>query len=130
MTLRALAAAAVLVSAAVHLYLWIDGYRDIDIVGPSFLLNAVGGAVIAGLLLGWRHWLPAFLATGFGLSTLAAFAISATVGLFGVHESWTGWEVWTALVSEAVAVVAGALLLLHDEQLRSQVRPRHHAHSG
>jgi hypothetical protein len=115
---RAAAAVAVLVSAAVHLYLWFDGMRDADIVGPAFLLNAVGGAVIAVLLLAWRHWVPPFLAIGFGLSTLTAFVIAATVGLFGVQEVWTGWTVWTAAAAEVVAVVAGARLLLDDNPLR------------
>src|SRR4051812_16773341 len=70
MNLRLLAAAAVLISAAVHLYLWFDGMKEADVVGPAFMLNAVGGAVIALLLVGWRHWIPPFLALGFGLSTL------------------------------------------------------------
>jgi len=118
--MRVLAAAAVLVSALVHLYLWLDGMRDSDVVGPAFLLNAVGGALIAVLLIAWRHWVPAFLALGFGLSTLTAFVLAATVGLFGVEESWTGWAVWTAAVSEVVAVVAGARLLLADNPLRSR----------
>lgn len=117
---RFVAAAAVLVSALVHLYLWLEGMRDADVVGPAFLLNAVGGAVIAVLLVAWRHWLPAFLAIGFGLSTLTAFVLSATVGLFGVEEGWTGWAVWTAAVSELVAVVAGARLLVTDNPLRSR----------
>lgn len=118
--MRHLAAAAVLVSALVHLYLWLDGMRDADVVGPAFLLNAVGGALIAVLLIAWRHWVPAFLALGFGLSTLTAFVLAATVGLFGVEEGWTGWAVWVAAVSEVVAVVAGARLLLADNPLRSR----------
>lgn len=118
--MRYLAAAAVLVSAAVHLYLWNDGMRDADVVGPAFLLNAVGGAVIAVLLVTWRHWVPAFLAVGFGLSTLTAFLLAATVGLFGVEEGWTGWAVWTAAAAEVVAVVAGARLLAADNPLRSR----------
>jgi hypothetical protein len=120
MALRIMAAVAVAVSAAVHLYLWLDGMRDEDVVGPAFLLNAVGGAVIALLLLGWRHWVPPFLALGFGLSTLTAFMIAATVGLFGVEESWAGWAVWTAAAAEVVAIVTGALLLLQDNPLRSR----------
>ena len=130
MTTRYLAAAAVLVSAAVHLYLWADGMKSVDVVGPAFLLNAVGGAVIAVMLVAWRHWVPAFLAVGFGFSTLTAFVISATVGLFGVEESWTGWAVWTAAVSEVVAIVAGGLLLLHDNPLRSRAQAQHHAPVG
>jgi hypothetical protein len=110
MWMRIVGAAAVLVSAAVHLYLWFDGFRDLNIVGPAFLLNAVGGAVIAVLLVTWRSWVPALLTAGFGVSTLGAFILSTTVGLFGLHERWVGWPVWTA----AVSIVVGTLLLVRD----------------
>jgi hypothetical protein len=120
--MRLLAAVSVLVSAAVHLYLWLDFARDDDVLGPSFVLNAVGGAVIAAMLLVWRHWLPAFLAVGFGLSTLLAFVLATTVGLFGVTANWTGWAVWVAAASEVVAVVAGGVLLAADNPLRSRVQ--------
>src|SRR6187200_17514 len=134
MNMRLRAAAAVLVSAAVHLYLWFDGMREADVVGPAFMLNAVGGPVIALLLVGWRHWIPPFLALGFGLSTLTAFVITASVGLFGVEESWTGWAVWTAAVAEMVAIVTGGLLLLQDNPLRARTsgsrRHRSRAHGS
>ena len=112
MTLRILAAAAVFVSAAVHLFMWFDYARDDDFLGPAFLLNAVGGAIIGVLLLAWRHWLPPFLALGFGLSTLTAFVLATTVGLFGTRSTWDGWEVWVAAAAEVVAIVTGALLFL------------------
>ena len=55
MRMRVLAAAGVLISGAVHLKLWVDGFRDIDVIGPAFMLNAVAGLVIAVLLILWRH---------------------------------------------------------------------------
>jgi hypothetical protein len=54
MRLRVLAAAAVLVSAAVHLKLWLDGFRDISVIGPAFLLGlapAILAVVIAPFLM-------------------------------------------------------------------------------
>ena len=75
MDMRVLAAVSVLVSAAVHLYLWLDFARDDDFLGPSFMLNAVAGAVIAVLLLVWRHWLPAV--PGGGLRPLHAARLRA-----------------------------------------------------
>jgi hypothetical protein len=116
MSMRVLAALAVLVSAAMHLYLWFEGYRDVDVIGPSFLLNAFGGAAIAVLLVVWRHWIPPILAVGFGLSTIVALTLSTTVGLFGLEESWEGWEVWTAFISEVAAVVFGGLALVRDNR--------------
>ncbi|MFW5470540.1 hypothetical protein ACOCJ4_10880 [Knoellia sp. CPCC 206435] len=111
MWVRIVTALAALVSAAVHLVLWFDGYRDIEVIGPAFLLNAVAGAVIAVLLVRWWHWMPAFLVTGFGASTLGAFVLSTTVGLFGVNEQWTGGWVLTAAVSEVVCIIGGLVLL-------------------
>jgi hypothetical protein len=117
--MRILTAVAVLVSAYVHLKLWLDGFRDLDKIGPAFMTNAVAGVVIAILLVTWRHWIPPFLAVGFGLSTLGAFITSATVGLFGLHEQWVGWAVWTAAGAEVVAIVAGGAVLLQEWNARS-----------
>ena len=112
MGMRIVTSVAAVVSAAVHLRLWLGGVRDTDVVGPAFLVNAVAGIVIAVLVLTWRHWLAAFLVAGFGASTLAAFVASATVGLFGVHEHWTGGYVLAAAAAEVVCVVGGGALLL------------------
>lgn len=125
MVLRILVAAGVLISAVVHLKLWIDGFRDIAVIGPSFMLNAVAGAVITVLVLAWRHWLPLFLGVGFGASTLGAFVLSATVGLFGVHERWTGGAVLTAAVAEAVAVLAGLAAWWHESRTGSRGELQH-----
>lgn len=118
MLLRLITATAVVVSGAVHLLLWQDGYRDIDVIGPLFLLNAVAGAAIGVVVLGWWHWLPLLAAVGFGASTLGAFALSTTVGLFGISEQWSGTDVLTAAVSEAVAVVAGLAALVAENRAR------------
>jgi hypothetical protein len=115
MKLRLLTAVAVLVSGAVHLWLWYDVFRGETVVGPMFLLNVAASIVIATLLLRWRHWLPAFLAAGFGASTLGAFMIATTSnGLFGVHEKWTGGWVFLAAAAELVAIVGGAAVLLRE----------------
>lgn len=126
MSVRIATAVAVLVSAGMHLYLWFEGYRDVDVIGPAFLLNAFGGAVIAALLLAWRHWVPPLLAAGFGLSTLGAFVLSTTVGLFGFEESWRGWEVWVAAASEVAAVVLGIAAAAQLDPLASRRQAQHH----
>lgn len=131
-SMRVLAAAAVLVSALVHLHLWWwEDYRNVDVIGPAFLLNGVGGVLISLLLLTWRSRVPPVLAVGFGVSTLGAFVVSTTVGLFGVHESWQGWAVWAAAAAELVAIVAGALLLLGGSPLgRGGRHQRHRSTTG
>jgi hypothetical protein len=122
--LRTLTAAGVIVSAWVHYKLWNDGFRELPRIGPAFLVNAVAGLVIGVLLLAWWRWVPPLLAVGFGLATLGAFVTSATVGLWGVHELWTGTWVTTAWVSEVVAALGGAAVLLVERPWRTARLPR------
>ena len=114
MKTRIVTAVAVFISAGVHLKLWNDGFKDLHMVGPAFMLNAVAGLVIGVALVLWRSWLPPLLSVGFGLSTAGAFIISTTVGLYGVHEVWQGNYVWAAFISEIVAVIGGALVLWQE----------------
>jgi hypothetical protein len=125
MRTRLLTTIAVLVSAAVHLRLWSTGVRHEHVVGPAFMVNVIAGVVIAVLLVGWRHWVPLFLAVGFGVCTFAAFVVSATAGLYGVHEHWTGSYVWIAAISEVVAVLSALLAATQEGWLRGTGRPTH-----
>ena len=109
--LRWVVAVAVVVSAVVHLLLWRDGMRDVAVVGPAFLVNAVAGVVIGVALVTWRHWLPLLAAVGFGAATFGAYLMSMTVGFFGVREQvWTAEAVVSA-VTEVAAVVLGVVSL-------------------
>ncbi|HET9858541.1 MAG TPA: hypothetical protein VFQ19_02075 [Nocardioidaceae bacterium] len=113
---RTLTALGVLVSGVVHFWLWLDGFRNIDVIGPLFMLNAAAGVVIAGAVMTWKHWLPLLVAVGFGASTLGAFIISATVGLFGVREIFWGTAQVIAGVAELLAIVFGALALWQENR--------------
>jgi asparagine N-glycosylation enzyme membrane subunit Stt3 len=123
MTVRIVAAVAVLVSAYVHLYEWLNGFRHDNVMGPLFAVNVVSGVAIAVLLYTWRHWIVPFLAFGFGASTLGGFAIATTSGgLFGTHEKWQGGYVWAAAIAEAVAIVAGLLALSREYRTAAPAR--------
>jgi hypothetical protein len=123
MTARYIAAVAVLVSVAIHLILWLQGVRSVHVIGPAFMLNVLGGIVIAVLLLRWRHPAAGVLAACFGAATLGAFTLAATIGLFGTHERWTGVYVFSAAASEILAIIAGLAIMLEDpepEPVRAQ----------
>jgi hypothetical protein len=101
--------ASVLVSGAVHAYLYVRGYRAIPIIGPSFLLQAsVFGAMAVLILIGAPLWMR--LAAGAGaLGSLTAFVLSRTVGVFGFAES--GWQPSPyALISVVSEILAVALI--------------------
>jgi hypothetical protein len=113
--LRIVAAALVAAGGIVHLKLWSDGYRDIDKIGPSFLLNGLASLAVAVALVVWRHWIPVLAALAVVDATLLAFGLSRTSrGIFDFVE--LGWnpspEAAIALVVELAAVVALCVLLV------------------
>ena len=110
-------------SAGIHLYLWLDGFRDIETIGTLFLLNAIGGFVLALALLATpSRFLAIVSALGalFAVGVLGALSLSLTVGLFGFEESIDTEQVVTTLVVNSLAVlVLGALTAI---QLRERSR--------
>lgn len=118
---RIVVSVSVIVAAIIHLEQWFLVFRDHPVMGPAMLLNFIGGIVIGVLVLVWRHWLPLLLAVLFGAATLGAFLVSTTpMGLFGVHEHWTIWEVFVAAAAEAVAIVVGLIGLRANRPLPSR----------
>jgi hypothetical protein len=103
---RLVAALAVLTAGAVHLYLWAaDGYRSIHVIGPLFLLNGVAAAVIGLGLVATRAGAVVLSGIAYAAATLVAFAISATSGLFGWKETWSGSAQAVAGFAELAALV-------------------------
>ena len=100
----------------IHLDLWLDGYKNIDVIGPAFLLNTIGGFGLAALLLVTpRRFLPWVAALGalFCIGTLGALIISTTIGLFGFTETTAAALWWESFwVELAGFVVLGALAAL------------------
>jgi hypothetical protein len=96
-------------TGAIHLHLWAEGYRQIPINGPLFLLDAIVGFSAAMLLLLWPRPLAGLLGAGYLGSTLGALTISLSVGLFGFKESLSASFVVESLILESIAM-AGLLV--------------------
>jgi len=104
--LRFAGASFILVNGGVHIYLWAHSYRDVRVIGPLFVVNALAALLIAAALL-WRpEGITALLGLALSAGTFGAFMLTVTVGLFGFG---TGWDL--EAVVAAVAEV-GAILLL------------------
>jgi hypothetical protein len=95
-------------SGVIHLDLWADGYKDISVIGPLFLVQGIASILLAVAIVAFR-WL-ALLAAGAvaGLATGVGLLLSVYVGLFGYTESLT---VPYAVLSLAVEFTAAFVLL-------------------
>jgi len=120
-TVLAVGGAALLVwSGVIHLQLWSDGYRDISVIGPLFLLQGIASIVLAVALAAFRRL--ALLAAGAALAaaTAAGLLLSASIGLFGYTESLAVPYAKTSLVVEftSAAVLASAAAIVLAAGLR------------
>lgn len=115
--LRAVGAIAVLVVGVVHLQQYLSGYSSVSVIGPLFLLNFLGAAVIGvGLLvpaarLRRLHVLLALAGIGLAATSFVFLFVSEHQSLFGFRESGYRAAIVIALVAEAAAVVALAAYL-------------------
>ena len=124
-----LAALALLAAGAVHLWLYPhDGYSSIHVIGPLFLLNGIGAAVIGSALLISGAALILLAGFGYALTTLLAFVVSATHGLFGWQEVWSGTAQaiagFTELAALALLLPLLALQLSRRSPTGAAARPR------
>ena len=113
--LRLIGAALLAGMAAIHVYLYLNGYQSVPTIGLLFLLNGIGGAILTiAVLAAPRRFLGvvALLGALFELGTLAALVASILVpgGLFGFQESTQAFLVPTTLWVESAGVVVLALL--------------------
>jgi predicted lipoprotein with Yx(FWY)xxD motif len=110
--LRLAGAGLLVATAAVHLDLYLTGYRTIPTIGLLFLLQVIAGFLLAGLVLVTRHWLVAAAGAGFALSTLGGYLLAVQFGLFGFREVRTPTGVVAGLIEVGAFGVLGTLALL------------------
>jgi hypothetical protein len=123
--LRVVGALSLFAVAADHLYeYYADHYSAIPTIGPLFLLNGIGATALGLILLApferllpgrvasWAVALAGAAGAGLAASSLAGLFVSEAEPLFGFMESGYRPVVVVAIISEAIAVLALAPLLL------------------
>jgi predicted lipoprotein with Yx(FWY)xxD motif len=117
--LRVVGSGLLIATAAIHLDLYLTGYRTIPTIGWLFLLQVIaafglGLAVLAiprRLAAGVPARLAAAAGAGFALATLGGYLLSVWTGLFGFKEVRTGAGITAGLVEVAAFAVLAALAL-------------------
>lgn len=104
-SLRAVAAALILIQTYTHVQRWLDGYRAIEVVGPLFVVNAVVALAVALLVLLRGGLASALAGMVLSFATLVAFSLSRQASLFGFSETrWDGLA-FVAVGAEVLAVL-------------------------
>ena len=115
--LRVVGSGLLIATAAIHLDLYLTGYRSIPTIGWLFLLQVIAafGLGLAVLAIPGRFVVLGRLAAGagagFALATLGGYLLSVWIGLFGFKEVRTTAGIVAGLVEVAAFVVLAALAL-------------------
>ena len=101
-------AALLVASGAIHLDLYVTGYRTIPTIGPLFLLQVIAAFVLAAAILVTGNWLVEAAGALFAVSVLGGYLLSLWVGLFGFTEVRTT----AGIVAGIIDVAAFATLAM------------------
>ena len=95
-------------SGAIHLDLYLTGYRTVPTIGPLFLLQVLAAFALAVAIAVTGGWIAAAAGAAFAASTLGGYLLSLWVGLFGFTEVRTT----AGIVAGIIDVAAFATLAL------------------
>jgi predicted lipoprotein with Yx(FWY)xxD motif len=104
--LRVAGAGLLAATGAIHLDLYLTGYRSIPVIGWLFLLQVIAAFGLAAAVLVSGSRLAAAAGAGFALSTLGGYLLSVWIGLFGFKEVRTT----AGIVAGVIEVAAFAVL--------------------
>jgi predicted lipoprotein with Yx(FWY)xxD motif len=112
LALRIAGAGLLAATAAIHLDLYLTGYRSIPTIGWLFLLQVIAAFGLAGLVAVSGSWLATAAGAGFALATLGGYLLSVWVGLFGFKEVRTTAGIVAGVIEVAAfAALAAATLM-------------------
>lgn len=108
-----LGAASIVVSALIHLHLWMNGYSGIHIIGPLFLVQALVGLVLAASVLWFRQVWTSVLGAGYLVASFVGFLLAVHGGLFGFQDAWSApfamAAFWDEVIGAPVLLVGGTV---------------------
>src|SRR6266567_5695878 len=123
--LRVAGALLLVVSAGIHLDLYLTGYRSIPTIGWLFLVQFLVAFVLAIGALVTHSRLVAVAGAAFALSTLGCYLLAVWIGLFGYKEIRTRAGIAAGLIEVAAfATLALAVAITGARPAAGPARPR------
>ena len=113
--LRVVGAGLLAATGAIHLDLYLTGYKNIPTIGWLFLLQVIAAFGLALLVLVRGGRLAAALGAGFAVATLGGYLLSIWFGLFGFTEVRTTAGIVAGIIEVATFAVLAPIALAPAE---------------
>ena len=110
--LRITGAGLLAATGAIHLDLYLTGFKNIPTIGWLFLLQVIAGFALAILVLATGNQVVAALGAGFAVATLGGYLLSIWVGLFGFTEVRTTAGIVAGIIEVAAFAVLSLLAII------------------
>lgn len=105
----------IVVTGAIHLHLWMIGYKNIASIGNLFLAQSISGFVLGPLIVLFRRLFMVLAGAAFMAASVGGLLLSATVGFLGLHDAlsvpWATRSLVIELVGFVVLVASGLALV-------------------
>ena len=111
LALRVAGGGLLIATAAIHLDLYLTGFRNIPTIGWLFLLQVIAGFGLGLAVLATGSRLAAAAGAGFALATVGGYLLSLWFGLFGFKEVRTTAGIVAGVIEIAAAAALGVLAL-------------------
>jgi predicted lipoprotein with Yx(FWY)xxD motif len=122
--LRVAGAVLLVVSASIHLDLYLTGYRSIPTIGWLFLVQFLVAFVLAIGALVTHSRLVAVAGAAFALSTLGCYLLAVWIGLFGYKEIRTRAGIAAGLIEVAAFATLALAVIAVVRPAAAPTRPR------
>jgi predicted lipoprotein with Yx(FWY)xxD motif len=109
-------------TGAIHLDLYLTGYRTIPTIGWLFLLQIITAFGLGLIVLAFRSRLAAAGGAGFAVATLGGYLLSLRVGLFGFREVRTSAGIVAGVIEVAAFAALAWSALRPDGERRAGAR--------
>ena len=122
LALRLAGSGLLIATGAIHLDLYLTGYRSIPAIGWLFLFQVIAAFVLGAAVLATAARLAAAAGAAFSLATLGGYLLSLWIGLFGFKEVRTTAGIAAGVVEVAAFAALAGLAAMPAERGRAGAR--------
>ena len=119
LALRLAGSGLLIATGAIHLDLYLTGYRSIPTIGWLFLFQVIAAFLLGGAVLASGARLAAAAGAAFSLATLGGYLLSLWIGLFGFKEVRTTAGIAAGVVEVAAFAALAGLAAMPAERGRA-----------
>ncbi|HEX5299801.1 MAG TPA: hypothetical protein VFW50_22665 [Streptosporangiaceae bacterium] len=119
LALRLAGGGLLIATGAIHLDLYLTGYRSIPTIGSLFLFQVIAAFVLGAAVLATASRFAAAAGAAFSLATLGGYLLSLWIGLFGFKEVRTTAGIAAGVVEVAAFAALAGLAAMPAEHGRA-----------